>query len=62
MAIQTSDNPQGDMDPIELTAMSEPEITYELSVFKQKMPKNKDKSVMAELHARATYTCKVMTK
>ena len=42
--------------------MSEPEITYELSLFKQKIERNKDKEYMSRLHARASYTCKVLTK
>ena len=42
--------------------MSEPEIIYNLGLFKQKMAKNKDKGLLKQLHRRAIYTAKVLTK
>ena len=42
--------------------MSEPEITYHLGLFKQKMQKNKDLHLMQELHAKACQTIKILTK
>ena len=41
--------------------MSEPDLAYELGLFKQKMNKNKDLKNMKDLHKRATYTAKYMT-
>ena len=63
---QTLDNPQGDMDEEEkveeIIAMTEPEIVYNISLFKKKMQRTKDKKFLAELHKRALHTAKVLTK
>lgn len=41
--------------------MSETEIAYQLSLFNQKIEKNKDANMMSKLHERATLTAKNMT-
>ena len=46
---QTQENPQAEIG-IELNPMSEPEITYQLGLFKQKMQKNKDSKLLKQLH------------
>ena len=61
-SIQPNPNESENPEVFVLTKMSEPEITYHLSLSKQKMQKNKDKSQMYELHSRANYTAKVLTK
>ena len=61
MTTQTCENPQEEVMP-ELKVFSEPEVTYEISLFKQKMVKNKDVNKMQALHGRATHSIKVLTK
>ena len=42
--------------------MTEPDLAYELGLFKQKMVKNKDHRNMKDLHRRACLTARYLTK
>ena len=45
-----------------MKVMTEPEITYQLSLFKQKMSKNKDSAMLHKLHKRVCHSIKVLTQ
>jgi len=46
---------------VPINPLSEPEVTYQIDLFKQKMQKNKNRLFMRSLHERAMYTVKVLT-
>ena len=46
MGNQTQENPQQEECPIELKVFTEPEVTYQITLFKQKMQKNKESALM----------------
>lgn len=46
MGNMTQENPQQEECPIELKVFTEPEVTYQIGLFKQKMQKNKESALM----------------
>ena len=57
---QTAENPQA-MDVQAVTEVAEAEIGYQLSLFNQKMAKNKDMGFIRNLHERLIHSAKSLT-
>ena len=59
-ATQTAENPQS-IDATGSTELSEPEIGYQLSLFKEKIQKMKDMKLIKLLHERSIFSAKSLT-